>query len=112
MRYKKEKLESLIRAELSKIIAKELEFENSLMTITEVETSDDLKTAAVNFSVYPSEKSKEVLKKLDAKHSYLYHLLRKKIRINMLPKIKFKIDTGIEQAAKIEKILIDENRKD
>ena len=111
MKQRKERLNSLIREELAKIIIKELEFPNALVTVTEVETSNDFEIAIVNFSVIPFEKSEEVLKELNAKHNYLYHLLRKKIRINMLPNIRFKIDTGIAQAAKIEKILIEEENK-
>ncbi len=111
MKYRKDRLNSLIREELSKIILKEMYFENALVTITEVDTADDLEYATVNVSVLPATKNDQVLKELNEKHNYLFHLLRKKIRINMLPDIRFKIDTGIEHAAKIEKILIEENEK-
>lgn len=112
MKHRRERLNSLIREELSKIILKELYFEGALVTITEVETLEDLEYANINVSVLPTEKSEEVLKILNVKHNYLYHLLRKKIRINMLPEIRFRIDTGIAHAAKIEKILIDQENKD
>lgn len=111
MKHRKERLNSLIREELSKIILKEIYFENALVTITEVKTSDDLEVATVNVSILPAEKNDKILKELNAKHNFLYHLLRKKIRINMLPDIQFKIDTGIAHAAKIEKILIEEENK-
>ena len=111
MKYRKDRLNSLIREELSKIILREMYFENALVTITEVESADDLEYATVNVSVLPAAKSEKVLEELNNRHNFLFHLLRKKIRINMLPDIRFKIDTGIEQAAKIEKILIEEENK-
>lgn len=111
MKYRKDRLNSLIREELAKILLKEMYFEGALVTITEVKTADDLEYATVNVSVLPAAKNDQVLKELNEKHNYLFHLLRKKIRINMLPDIRFKIDTGIAHAAKIEKILIEEEKK-
>ena len=108
MNHRKERLNSLIREELAKIIMKELEFENALVTITEVETSDDLEVAVVNFSVLPSEKNEEVLKQLDKSRSYLRSFLMKKIKMRGCPQIRFKIDTGSENAAKVEKLLLDD----
>lgn len=108
MLHRKERLNSLIREELSKIIIKELEFDGALVTITEVETSGELDSAIINFSVIPINKSKDVLKILNSNAGRLQHFLIKKMRIKFCPRIKFKIDTGLEKAAKVEKILIEE----
>lgn len=109
--HRKERLGSLIREELAKIVLKEIEFENALVTITEVEISNDLEFADVNFSAIPFEKSKEVLKSLNEKRGYLQHLLIKKLKMRRVPELKFKIDEGLEKAAKVEKIIIEEENK-
>ncbi|MEK7193787.1 MAG: 30S ribosome-binding factor RbfA [Patescibacteria group bacterium] len=107
MKHRVERVNNLIQEELSKIIVKELEFP-ALVTITEVETSKDLSQALVKFSVLPSEKSEEVLKILNKNLRHLQYLLMKKINIKPMPRISFEIDWGLEKAAEIEKILLND----
>ncbi len=110
MAYKKERLESLIREELSKILLKEFEFD-ALVTITGVESDKEYKTAKVKFSLIPSEKAPDILKYLGKNRNQIQYLLMKKIRINTLPQIRFEIDYGPEEAGKIEKLLIESKKK-
>jgi len=111
MRYRQERLSNLIQEELNKIISREIEFPNCLMTIVNVEIDNKLSQAIVNFSVLPSEKFEEVLKILEKNRNHLQYLLMKKINIKPMPKIIFKIDRGLEKAAEIEKILIEDKMK-
>lgn len=111
MTYKKERLSNLIKEELSLIVIREMEFGDMLVTLTDVEISQDGKMATINFSVIPAEKSPDVFKILEKNTGHLYHFLRKKITMQSLPHIKFKIDRGLEKAAEIEKILIEEEKK-
>ncbi len=111
MKFRKERLSNLIREELSKIIIREINFEGVLMTITEIEISDDFKIGKAKFSTIPSSKEKDALKILTANQNRLQHLLMKKLTMQMLPKITFIIDEGLEKAAKIEKIALDIEKK-
>jgi ribosome-binding factor A len=97
-----QRVESLIREELNKIILKELEFSGALVTITSVDVQKDLDYAVVNVSVLPIEKDIEVLKNLNNNRRHLQHLLLKKINIKPMPEIRFKIDYGLEKAAELE----------
>lgn len=128
MKHRPERVANLIKEELSKIISRELEFPGCLVTITDAEVNNKLEQATVKFSVFcPSETSPEgrpsekfsgfarsrvareiVLKILEKNRGYLQHLLVKKINIKPMPKIVFKIDYGLEKAAKIEKLLLDD----
>jgi len=101
-----QRVESLIQSELNKIILKELEFPGALVTITSVEAQKDLNFANISVSVLPSEKNEEVLKNLDKNKKRLQHLLLKKINIKPMPKLRFKIDIGLEKAAELEKKFI------
>ncbi len=115
MKHRSERVVNLIKEELSKIIARELEFPDCLMTITSVEIDKKLSRAMVNFSVLPSlsassgqaEKFEAVLKILENNRRHLQYLLMKKINIRQIPEIVFKIDRGLEAAANIEKLLIE-----
>ncbi|MCR4275722.1 MAG: 30S ribosome-binding factor RbfA [Candidatus Wolfebacteria bacterium] len=108
MRYRQQKLSSLIQEELGKIIARELEFSETLLTITEVAVSDDYSVATLGVSVLPSSKSKETFKKLIESQGMLRYELSKKLRNKSAPKLNFEMDRGPENAARIEKILIDD----
>jgi len=106
MSYRIEKVNSLIQQELSKIINREMEFpESSLVTVTSVETSVDLKQAKIWVSVFPIREAKKVLRLLNQKIGYLQGLLNKKLVMYPLPRIKFILDTTEEKAEEVERLL-------
>jgi len=109
MKYRQQKLSSIIQEALSKIIMRELEFPKTLLTITKVSVSDDCAIATIGVSIFPSSESKKTVKKLIENQGLLRYELSKKIRNKNSPKLNFEIDHGPENAARIEKILIDAN---
>lgn len=106
MNYRTLRVGKLILGELSKIIERELEF-GALATLTEVNVSRKMDTAKVGVSVIPSKKSEEVLICLNKHRGELQHLLNKKLGIRPMPRIHFEIDRGLENAAKIEKRILE-----
>ena len=98
-----QRVESLIKEELNKIILRELEFDGAIVTVTEVAVQKDLDYAEINVSVIPNEKSGGVLKLLNQNRRKLQHFLLKKINIKPMPEIRFQLDTGLARAAEIEK---------
>lgn len=111
MDHRTERMSKLIREELSKIIARELEFEGALVTITEVETDRKLETAKTKISVLPAEKTEDVFETLALSRNSLQTLLFKKLNLKPVPRIQFELDRGLEHAASIEKILLQEDNK-
>ena len=107
MNHHKERLTKVFEEELSKIIAKELEFDGALPTIASIEFSENLEHVNIGFSVFPSEKAGEVLKILNENKFELRKLLGKKVKTKTMPQLDFKIDHGTENAAKVEKLLIE-----
>ncbi len=107
-----QRVESLIREELDKIILKELEFPGALVTVTGVEAQKDLDYAIVKVSVIPNEKEAGVLKILNKNQRHLQHLLLRKINIKPMPEIRFKIDIGLEKAAEVEKKFLEIEKKE
>jgi len=111
--FRKERLNNLILEELSKLIARELEFNEILVTLTYAETSVKMETVRVGVSVIPSAKSPTALEILQKAQPKLQYLLVKKLSIRHVPEIVFEIDSGYEDAAGIEKSLMkDENKLD
>lgn len=99
----------LIRDELSHFILKEVEFENNaFVTVTDVEVTKKLDHAKVLVSVLPSPEAPRVLKKLREERGKLQHLLNHKLNLKPMPHIDFEIDRGPENAAAVEKALLDQ----
>lgn len=107
-----QRVESLIREELNKIILRELEFSGALVTVTEVNAQKDLDYAAISISVIPTEKIKEVLAVLDKNRGRLQHLLLKTINIKPMPEIRFNSDEGLSRAAAMEKTFLEIEKKE
>ena len=107
MNFRSERVSKLVREELSKIIIREVEFGDALVTVTAVEVDKKLEHAAVSVSVIPSGRSAPALASLNKMIGRLQHLLMKKINIKPMPRISFALDHGPENAARVEKILAD-----
>jgi len=100
------RVQKLVREELSKIILRELEFNEALVTITEVVVDKKLGMARVKVSVLPADAAERVLKILGKNTGRLQYLLTRKINIKPMPRIRFEIDRGPENAAAVERALL------
>jgi ribosome-binding factor A len=96
----------LIRQELGKLLLTEIEFpKNCLATITQVETSKDLRHTKIWLSVIPITYTKKVLEKLNKNVGHLQFLLNKKLTMKPLPRLSFVIDETEKKASEIEQLL-------
>jgi ribosome-binding factor A len=99
------KINELIKQEVGRILQKEIHRGNYLITITSVDTADDLKTANINISILPYDKEEEAVKVLKNNIAHIQRFLNKKIRIKFVPKINFQIDKGAKSADMVDLIL-------
>lgn len=106
-----QRVSELIRKELGELILRDLEFPGAIMTILEVDVTKKLDYARVHVSVLPSAKADEVLAILNSQRRDLQNKLLRKINIRPMPEVQFEIDHGAEKAAEIEKVFIEEERK-
>ncbi len=104
--HRKQRMEQLIRDALAAMILRELEFDNTLLTLTEVEVSSDLKHAKIKVSVIPGNQADHVVEILNKRKPHLQYELLKKLNIIPLPEIHFIVDHGLENAAAVEKNLL------
>src|SRR5271157_3626922 len=111
MNRRPERVSSLIKEELAKIIQREIEFNGFLVTLTDIDVDSKLGRAVVNFSVIPSDYFGDAFKILNRNKKHLQYLLMKKINIKPMPEILFKMDRGLENAALVEKILLEDDNK-
>ncbi len=107
-----ERVSSLIQQEFSPILLREVEFEANLVTITRVEVQKDLEFAEIYISVIPNELGAKTVELLQKRRPFLQKVLLKKINIKPMPELRFHLDTGAKQAADIEKLFIEIEKKD
>ncbi len=100
-----QRVNELIKQEISKILLKEVDFAALLVTITNVDTSPDLKNCKVKISVIPTDKSDLALKIIQRNIYNLQQELNKKITLKFVPKLKFEIDQIENKAQRIEELL-------
>ncbi len=99
------KLNDLLRDEVGKILKKELEFNDALVTVVRADTSPTLEHATVWISVFPGSQEKSALKEINRQIYRLQQILNKRLAMHPVPKIRFEIDRTEDRANKIEKIL-------
>jgi ribosome-binding factor A len=77
-----------------------------LVSVTSVEVAPDLATARVYVSILGSEdEQKKALQALEAASGMLSHSLEGRIRIRRMPKLRFLLDTRIEQGENMSELI-------
>lgn len=99
------RVNKLIKKEISQSLLKEINFSDILVTVIGVETSPDLRQAKVKITVLPQEKSGIALNIIQRNIYPLQQIINKKLRIRRSPKIIFEIDKGETNAQRVEELL-------
>ena len=106
MNIKIERINHMIREEISKILMLEVKDENiKFVTVTDCDTSSDLSYCKVYVTVLDSEKKEETLRALNNASSFIRGELAKRIEIRNIPELKFFYDESISYGEKINKII-------
>lgn len=78
---------------------------DTMVTISKVETTPNLKSCTIWLYVFPTEKGEEVLERLVPQMYDLQGAFNREIQLKPLPRIKFRLDHGAAYAENIEKKL-------
>ena len=107
-----ERINHMIREEVSKILMLEIKDENiKFLTITDCDTSSDLSYCKIYFTVLNQEKKEDTLKALNKAASFIRGELAKRIEIRNIPELKFYYDESISYGEKIDKIIDEINEE-
>jgi ribosome-binding factor A len=115
MAHRIERVNNLIRREISELIQYEIRDPRleSFVTVTEVSTSADLKYAKIFVSSMSGKQDeKNILEVLNSATGYLRTELASKIRIRRIPELSFQWDDSIEHGDKILRIMDDLHQED
>jgi ribosome-binding factor A len=82
-------------------------YNGAMITVSEVRISPDLSAAKVFLSIFPSDKSSEVIAKVDSENKTIRIELAKKVRhqLRIVPELHFLIDETLDKLERIEELL-------
>lgn len=111
-----EKLQELIKQEMSKMLLKELKDPRiGFVTVTDVEMTGDLREAKIYVSVMGGEEQvKNSLEGLNSALGFVRREIGQRIRLRFTPEISFALDTSLDYGDHIQKLLlqVEETKKD
>ena len=115
MSHRIERVNTLIRREISELIQQELKDPrlDEFVAVTEVETSPDLKSAKIYVSAMSGQQEeKKILGILNSAAGFLRTGLARKINLRYTPELHFVWDNSIEHGDKILRLIDEVSQKD
>jgi ribosome-binding factor A len=99
------RVNELLKREISQFIHRRLQSEAVAVTITDVETSADFKTATVFFSVIDTATGPAMAAMLDGHAQQINQELRRTITLRNIPRVRFRHDTSMERGERVLRLL-------
>ncbi len=102
------KIARLIQKEMSEIfLGMTRQMHNTLVTVTVVRVSPDLSVAKIYLSIFPSEKSQELLEFIRSKSVPIRHDLsqRTRFQLRIVPELSFFLDDSLDYIDHIDQLL-------
>jgi len=100
------KINELLKRQVGRVILEEVDFPNNvLVTVSRVETSQDVTHCKVFISVFPEAEIKNVLSILGKVIYFIQQTINKDLKIRPVPQIRFVEEQEMAQAQRVENIL-------
>jgi ribosome-binding factor A len=111
-----ERINHLLRQEIADLLTREVKdatLAESMISITEVDTSPDLRLARVYFSVYGDEEQIEAARAhLKRASGFLHRNLKERLDLRHTPHLEFVLDRSLQRGDRIMRLMrtIEEER--
>ena len=102
------KIARLIQKELSEIFLLQTKsMPGVLVSVSIVRISPDMSIARVSLSVFPSERSQEIVKNINDNMKSIRYELGTRVRhqLRIIPELKFFVDDSLDYAERIDELL-------
>src|SRR5215472_295270 len=112
-----ERINHLLRQEIADLLTREVKdstLSTKLISITDVETSADLRSAKVYFSVYGEEDEIQAAREhLKRASGFLHHNLKERLDMRHTPHLEFVLDRSLQRGDRIMRLIrsIEEERE-
>ncbi len=103
-----DRINGLLRQEISQLLSREIKDPrlNGVISITQVQTSSDLRNARVYLSVMgDSDAKKSALDGIQSAAAFLRRELRDRLKMRYVPFLKFALDDSMENADAVLRIM-------
>jgi ribosome-binding factor A len=100
-----QRINEVVKRELSGIVTREISFEGALVSINHVDVTSDLKNAHVFVSVLGTQARDSVMSKLASHRPALQAELARHVTMKYTPHLIFHLDDSIERGARVIKIM-------
>jgi ribosome-binding factor A len=111
-----ERINHLLRQEIADLLTREVKdaaLQDAMISITEVETSADLRSAKVYFSVYGDDETIDAARQhLKRASGFLHHNLKERLDLRHTPHLEFVLDQSLARGDRIMRLMrtIEEER--
>lgn len=102
------KINTLLRQEIAQLLLNDFADQYGIITILDINTSPDLQSARVYFSLTPpppSNQLEELLRKVQNNARGYQNIFAKKFTLRYIPKLEFIYDTSQNNISRIDQIL-------
>ncbi|MDE0859943.1 MAG: 30S ribosome-binding factor RbfA [Akkermansiaceae bacterium] len=99
-----DRVNALMRREISAVIQRDFEWKGSLVTVTDVVVTQDLKEGKVFISVLAGN-AKEVVGRLNKKHGEIQKTVSKRVVLKNTPVLNFRVDTSAARGVEVVNLL-------
>ena len=112
-----ERINHLLRQEIAELLTREVKdaaLQDAMISITDVETSADLRNAKVYFSVYGDEVTVDAARRhLKRASGFLHHNLKERLDLRHTPHLEFVLDNSLARGDRIMRLIrtIEEERE-
>lgn len=112
-----ERINHLLRQEIADLLTREVKdstLSESMISITDVDTSADLRIAKVYFSVYGDEAQIEAARAhLKRASGFFHHNLKERLDLRHTPRLEFVLDRSLARGDRIMRLMrsIEEERE-
>jgi len=104
-----DRVNDLLREVIAEILARDLKdprLRVDLISVTEVDTAPDLRSARVRVSILgPEDARAEALRALAHSHAYIRRLMRPRLVLRHLPDLQFEYDDRIAEGRRISDLI-------
>ena len=103
-----ERVNAIVRDEISRIIANDMNDPRlaSLISITEVQTSSDLRNAKVFFSVLgDADAKRDALAAMRAAGGFIHRTMKRRKTLKYAPFLSFRLDDSIQQGIQMQRLI-------
>lgn len=102
-----DKVNELLRREIGTAIQRDFEFPGTIVTVIEVEVTDDLKEAKVWVGVVGRMAPPQVLEKLNSRRGLIQSAVSKRVVLRNTPRLSFRLDDSAQHGVELVNLLDD-----